>query len=36
MSTLKYAILGLLHRKSLTGYDLKKEFDRELANFWYA
>ena len=26
MGTLKYAILGLLNRKNMTGYDLSKEF----------
>lgn len=36
MRTLKYAILGLINRKGMTGYDIAKEFDSELANFWYA
>lgn len=36
MRTLKYAILGLLNRRSMTGYDLMKEFDADLVNFWYA
>ena len=36
MRTLKYAILGLLNRKSMTGYDLMKEFNMDLVNFWYA
>lgn len=36
MRTLKYAILGLINRQPLTGYDLAKEFNRELVNFWYA
>ena len=36
MRTLKYAILGMLSRRELTGYDMMKEFDRGLANFWYA
>ncbi|MGX7112635.1 PadR family transcriptional regulator [Gemella cuniculi] len=33
---LKYAILGLLNRKGMSGYDLTKEFDKELVNFWNA
>lgn len=33
---LKYAILGLLSRRPMTGYDLWKEFDYELAEFWHA
>ncbi len=36
MRTLKYAILGLLNRKPMTGYDLGKEFDFQLAEFWNA
>lgn len=36
MRTLKYAILGLLNRRSMTGYDLMKEFNMDLVNFWYA
>ncbi len=36
MGTLKYAILGLLNRKSMTGYDLKKEFETTLFEFWSA
>lgn len=36
MRTLKYAILGLVNRKPLTGYDLTKEFSKELNNFWHA
>lgn len=36
MRTLKYAILGLLNRKSMTGYDLGKEFNLQLAQFWNA
>ncbi len=36
MRTLKYAILGLLNRKPMTGYELAKEFNYELAEFWYA
>lgn len=33
---LKYAILGLLNRKPMTGYDLGKEFNFQLAQFWNA
>ncbi|MCX8179105.1 MAG: PadR family transcriptional regulator, partial [Candidatus Aenigmarchaeota archaeon] len=36
MRTLKYAILGLLNRKPMTGYDLSKEFSYQLGNFWSA
>jgi DNA-binding PadR family transcriptional regulator len=36
MRTLKYAILGLLCRKSMSGYDISKEFSRDLAEFWSA
>lgn len=37
MRTLKYAILGLLNRGEMTGYDIKKAFDdRALYNFWHA
>ncbi|QSX08433.1 PadR family transcriptional regulator [Alkalibacter rhizosphaerae] len=36
MRTLKYAILGLLNRRSMTGYDLMKDFNLDLVNFWYA
>lgn len=36
MRTLKYAILGLLCRGALTGYDISKAFDKGLGNFWSA
>lgn len=37
MRTLKYAILGLINREPMTGYDITKEFNNNhLANFWYA
>ena len=36
MRTLKYAILGLLNKGPMTGYELAKEFNYELAEFWYA
>lgn len=36
MRTLKYAILGLINRKPITGYDITKEFNNGLVNFWYA
>ncbi len=36
MRTLKYAILGLVNRIPLTGYDITKEFSKGLVNFWYA
>ncbi|NLM21932.1 MAG: PadR family transcriptional regulator [Peptococcaceae bacterium] len=36
MRKLKYAILGLINRKPMTGYDLMIEFDKALASFWHA
>ena len=36
MRTLKYAILGLLNRNPMTGYDIGKEFNFQLAEFWSA
>ena len=36
MRTLKYAILGLLNRNPMTGYDLSKEFNFQLCEFWSA
>lgn len=36
MRVLKYAILGLLNRHPMTGYELAKEFNYELAEFWFA
>ncbi|MBE6015481.1 MAG: PadR family transcriptional regulator [Lachnospiraceae bacterium] len=37
MRTLKYALLGLIDREPITGYDIVKEFEsRVMANFWYA
>lgn len=37
MRTLKYAILGLISREPMTGYDITREFNsNSLANFWYA
>ncbi|MBU3159583.1 PadR family transcriptional regulator [Clostridium frigoris] len=36
MRILKYAILGLINRNSLTGYDITKEFNSGLVDFWYA
>lgn len=36
MRTLKYAILGLVNRKPMTGYDITKEFNVQLAEFWSA
>ena len=37
MRTLKYAILGLISRMPMTGYDITGEFNNnQLANFWYA
>ena len=36
MRILKYAILGLINRNPLTGYDITKEFNSGLVEFWYA
>lgn len=36
MGNLKYAILGLLNQKDMTGYELMKEFESSLKEFWYA
>ena len=36
MRVLTYAILGLLNRTAMTGYDISKEFSHELAKFWHA
>ncbi|MDW6003575.1 PadR family transcriptional regulator [Vibrio mangrovi] len=36
MRVLKYAILGLLNRRPMSGYDIGKEFNYELAEFWHA
>lgn len=36
MRALKYAILGLLFDKPMTGYDLMKEFGSTLNEFWSA
>ncbi len=36
MRTLKYAILGLLSREPLTGYDIARMFGEGLGSFWSA
>lgn len=36
MRTLKYAILGLLNKEPMTGYDIGKEFSKDLGEFWTA
>lgn len=36
MSTLKYAILGMLNQREMSGYELTKQFEQALAEFWYA
>ena len=36
MSTLRYALLGLLARKPLSGYDLKKRMEERVGFFWSA
>ncbi|WP_202613482.1 PadR family transcriptional regulator [Merdibacter massiliensis] len=33
---LQYAILGMLERQSMTGYELKKQFESTLFEFWPA
>lgn len=34
--SLKYALLGFLNYKSMTGYQLKQVFDKSVRNFWNA
>ena len=36
MNTLSYAILGLIHKQPMTGYDLTKIFSNSVADFWSA
>lgn len=36
MRVLKYAILGLLNQSSMTGYELMKQFESALCEFWSA
>ena len=36
MRTLKYVILGLLMRHPMSGYDITKEFQNGLTEFWDA
>jgi len=36
MRTLKYAILGMLVQKSMTGYELMQQFESALCEFWSA
>jgi DNA-binding PadR family transcriptional regulator len=36
MRTLKYAILGLVSEKPMTGYDIYKAFEGSIGNFWSA
>lgn len=36
MRTLKYAILGLLAQQDMTGYELMKQFESTLCEFWFA
>lgn len=36
MGVLKYAILGLLNRKNMTGYDITRECETSLFEFWNA
>lgn len=35
-NTLQYILLGLLSHQDMTGYDIKKLFETELSDFWYA
>lgn len=35
-NTLRYIILGLLGAHSMSGYDIKRAFDRSLATYWNA
>ena len=36
MGMLKYAILGMVGRKPMTGYDIKKQFEEAVSKFWTA
>ncbi|VBB07263.1 transcription regulator padr n-terminal [Lucifera butyrica] len=36
MNTLEYAILGLIDKQKVTGYDLTKIFNDSIADFWSA
>lgn len=36
MGTLRYAILGLLNRNDMTGYEMSKAFEQTLSAFWTA
>ena len=36
MRNLKYAILGLLNQQDMTGYELMKQFESTLCEFWSA
>lgn len=36
MRTLKYAILGLINQKSMSGYELTQQFESALSEFWMA
>jgi len=36
MRTLKYAILGLINQKSMSGYELTQQFESALCEFWTA
>lgn len=33
---LQYILLGLLAKQDLTGYDIKKLFEQEVGDFWFA
>lgn len=35
-NNLRYVILGLLSQQELSGYDIKKLFETEINDFWYA
>ncbi|MDQ0496984.1 MULTISPECIES: PadR family transcriptional regulator [Paenibacillus] len=34
--TLKYAILGLVHKQEMSGYDITSQFKQEIGQFWSA
>ncbi len=34
--TLKYAILGLVHKEEMSGYDITSQFKKEIGQFWSA
>lgn len=36
MRILKYALLGLIEKEEISGYDISNQFKREIGEFWSA